>query len=175
MQRTLWLTLLLMIFPLGAQEVDEASLEIRLAAFQEAFAPLVRNWESLTARGTHLNWEAGFFRALEGDQVVILSVPLVEVAEKARYGERLKALPVRDRQAPPPVVGLPLAKDVAFFTSSGRRLARESLKLPRDQLVALGRNPETGEVEIVVVLEEPTLERLGEQYGSNLQKFTARE
>jgi len=165
---------LLVAVPLAGQEVDEATLEARMAAFEEAFAPLARNWESLTARRANLWWETGYFEALEGEKIVIFQVSGLDLAEKVRRGEVLTARPVWKEKRLPPVYAFPLSRDVAFFTSSGQRFMREGL-LRRDQLVALGQDPQTGAVVMVVVLEEPTLQHLGEQYGRKLREFALRE
>ena len=177
----LMVILLVGSLPLWGEDLAEVTLEDRLDALHEIFAPLIFRWESLTARGERLNWETGFFEALQGNEIVVFTVPPLEIAEKARRGEALISRPKWNQEqnkgeALPPVYGYPLAEQVEFFTSSGQRISRNALsKLTKNRLVALGRNPETGKVEMVVVLEQPTLQALGEQYGRKIQELTAQE
>ncbi len=167
--------LLVLAAPLGAEGVDEASLEARMEAFIEAFSPIARSWESLTAQGVSLIWKAGFFEAFEDGKILIQEVRLLEMGEKVRRGEPLTSRPSPARDSLPDIVAHTLSNEVRFFTSTGREIAQSDLRRLRKPLVAVGRHPETGKVVMVVVLEEPTLQTLGEQYGRKLQEFTARE
>ncbi len=171
----LTVALLVLAVPLGAQGVDEASLEARMEALSEAFSPIARSWESLTAQGASLTWKTGFFEAFEDGKILIQEIRLLEIGEKVRRGEPLTARSSPARDSLPDIVAHTLSSDVRFFTSTGRQITQVDLKGLGKPPVALGRHPETGKVVMVVVLEEPTLQTLGEQYRRKLQEFTARE
>lgn len=158
-----------------AQDVDEATLEARMEAFQEAFAPMARQWEALTSRGGLL-WTTGYFESLEGKDIVVFRVPPLDLAERVRKGESLTSRPDWKSNTPPPVFAYPLASNAVFLTPDGQILPRENLKLTRNQILALGQNPETGEVVEVVVLNPHVLQQLGETYSSRLrERFPAQE
>lgn len=161
----------LMLITTGAfaQEVDEATLEARMEAFQESFNPVVRQWESFTSRG-ELLWTTGYFESMGEGEIVVFRVAPFDLLDRARKGESLSQRPEWNAKTPPPVFAFPLAGNAVFVSPEGRVLSRENLKLARDQILALGENPETGEVVEVVVLDGTTLQRLSETYTSRLRE-----